>query len=45
MNWHSATVSPDRLADLLARIQKAGGTVTCSKPGSGGVYVSWTTPR
>lgn len=43
MNWHSATVRPDHLADLLARIQSAGGTVACSRPGTDGVYVSWTT--
>ena len=43
MNWHSATVPAERLGALLARIESAGGTVACSRPGAAGVYVSWTT--
>jgi hypothetical protein len=45
MNWHSATVPPDGLMALLARIEGAGGTVACSRPGATGVYVTWTTSR
>jgi hypothetical protein len=43
MNWHSATVPPEGLAALLARIQVAGGIVACSRPGPDGVHVTWTT--
>jgi hypothetical protein len=45
VNWHQVTVPPDELPTLLARIQSTGGTVTCSKPASDGVHITWTTPR
>lgn len=43
MNWHTATVPRQALAELLERIQSAGGTVACSRPGAAGVHVTWTT--
>lgn len=43
MTWHTATVPPDAFAALLARIERAGGTIACSRPGAGGVRVTWTT--
>lgn len=45
MNWHYATVPPDELPTLLARIERTGGTVTCSKPEPDGVHLTWTSPR
>jgi hypothetical protein len=43
MTWHTRTVPPEALAALLASIRKLGGTVACSRPGSDGVRVTWTT--
>ena len=43
MNWHSATVPAGDLGRLLARIESVGGTVECSRPGTAGVSVTWTT--
>jgi hypothetical protein len=43
MNWHSATVPPEALGSLLARIARVGGTIACSRPAASGVYVTWTT--
>ena len=43
MTWHTQTVAAEDLASLLARIKAAGGTVAHSRPGPGGVQVTWTT--
>jgi len=43
MTWHSATVSTESLASLIARIRNAGGTIAYSTPGAEGVRVTWTT--
>jgi len=44
MTWNTLTVASDRLAALLTKIQRAGGTVTSSIPRPDGVHVTWTTP-
>jgi hypothetical protein len=43
MTWHTQTVTAEALASLLARIKAVGGTVAHSRPGPGGVQVTWTT--
>jgi hypothetical protein len=43
MTWHTQTVAAEALASLLARIKAMGGTVAHSRPGLGGVQVTWTT--
>ena len=43
MTWNAETVAADRLAALLTKIQRAGGTVTSCKPRPDGVHVTWTT--
>ena len=44
MTWHTTTVAPDRLAELLATIRDTGGTITNSQPVADGIRVTWTTP-
>jgi hypothetical protein len=43
MTWHTQTVTAEALAFLLARIKAVGGTIAHSRPGPGGVQVTWTT--
>lgn len=43
MTWHVATVPAAELAVVLGRIRSEGGTVACCRPGTDGVYVTWTT--
>ena len=43
MTWHTQTVTAEALAFLLARIKAMGGTIAHSRPGPGGVQVTWTT--
>ncbi len=43
MTWHSTVVPAADLATLLDRIRDLGGTVTSSRPETGGTHVTWTT--
>jgi hypothetical protein len=43
MTWHTQTVAAEALGSLFARIKAVGGTVAHSRPGPGGVQVTWTT--
>jgi len=44
MTWNTVVVALDRLAALLSTIRSGGGTITSSRPTTGGVAVTWTTP-
>jgi len=42
MTWHTTTVAPSDLSQLLRRIRAHGGTVVGSRPGIDGIRVTWT---
>jgi hypothetical protein len=43
MTWHSETVTPDQLPQLIARIRHLGGVVTSCRRCTEGTCVTWTT--
>lgn len=43
MTWHTDTVAPDQLTDLITRIRHLGGIVASCRRCAEGVCVVWTT--
>lgn len=43
MTWHTDTVAPDQVSDLVAKVRHQGGIVTSCRRCAQGVCVVWTT--